>query len=288
MIKWFKEISKEDIASVGGKGANLGEMFNIGLPVPPGFVVTAQTYEKFINETKIKDDIFKFLEGLNIEDNDKLQQASKDIEKLIVSTEIPGDIINEIKEAYSHINVDKKTKAKDIVEPKEEFIAARSSATAEDLPEASFAGQQATFLNVKGKDDVVDAVRKCWASLFTARAIYYREKNNFPHEKVLIAVVVQKMVNSDKSGVMFTVNPATNKGDEVVIEAVYGLGEAIVGGAVNPDLYIVDKKSRDITTTEVKEQTWGYYKDEETGKTTKKDIPKAERKMQVINNKEVK
>src|SRR3989344_1634354 len=147
-----------------------------------------------------------------------------------------------------------KQKASDLVEPKEVFVAVRSSATAEDLPEASFAGQQATFLNVKGKENVVTAVLACWASLFTARAIYYRVKNNFDHSKVLISALVQKMVNSEKSGIMFTVNPSTNHADEIVIEAIYGLGELIVGGEINPDLYLVDKKTREIKKTELRDR----------------------------------
>ena len=187
-IKWFKDISKGDVDTVGGKGANLGEMTQAGLPIPPGFVVTAQTYKEFIEKTQIKDKILGIIKDLDVEDTDKLQETAKEIQELIKATEIPEEIKEIIKDNYSLIGAHRKTQAQEIVQGKEEFVACRSSATAEDLPEASFAGQQATFLNVKGKDETVEAVRKCWASLFTARAIYYRAKNNFPTEKVFIAV----------------------------------------------------------------------------------------------------
>ena len=287
LIRWFEDISKDDVDIAGGKGANLGEMSKAGLPIPPGFVVTAQAYKKFIEEMGIKDKILAMLKDLDVEDTDKLQKIALDVQKLIEATEIPEDIKDAIKEAYGQINVHERSKAEELIKPSEEFVAVRSSATAEDLPEASFAGQQATFLNIKGADDVVNAVRKCWASLFTARAIYYRQKNNFPTEKVLISVVVQKMVNSDKSGVMFSINPATNVESEVVIEGAFGLGEAVVSGAVNPDLYIVDKKSLKIKTIEVKEQGIKIIKDPKTGKTVKKKLSPKEEKMQVCNDKEI-
>jgi pyruvate,water dikinase len=286
-IRWFKDISKEEVDIVGGKGANLGEMTNAGLPIPPGFVVTAQTYKEFIEKTKIKDKILGIIKGLDIEDTAKLQATAKKIQELIKSTEIPEDIKEDIKDNYGMIGTHRKSGATEIVEGKEEFVACRSSATAEDLPEASFAGQQATFLNIKGKDGVVEATRDCWASLFTARAIYYREKNNFPTEKVYIAVVVQKMVNSDKSGVMFSINPATNDDTEIMIEGAFGLGEAVVSGAVNPDLYIVDKKSLKIKKTEIKEQKIKIIKDPKTGKTTEKKLSPKEEAKQVCNDLEI-
>ena len=240
-IKWFKEISKDDIEIVGGKGANLGEMTKAGLPIPPGFVVTAQTYKEFIEKSRIKNKILDMVKDLDIEDTAKLQETAKNIQRLIESTEIPKKIQKGIKENYTLIGTHERSEADEIMQGKEEFVACRSSATAEDLPSASFAGQQATFLNVKGKEDCVKAVRKCWASLFTARAIYYRAKNNFPTEKVFIAVVVQKMVNSKAAGVMFTLNPINGDVSKVVIEGSWGLGETVVSGSVNPDKFTVDK-----------------------------------------------
>ncbi|MBW2996380.1 phosphoenolpyruvate synthase [Candidatus Woesearchaeota archaeon] len=286
-IKWFKDISKEDVEIVGGKGANLGEMTQAGLPVPPGFVVTAQTYKEFIEKTGIKDKILEIVNSIDVEDTDQLQAKAKEIQELIKATEIPDEIKEDIKEDYSLVGTHEKSEMTDIVEGKEELVACRSSATAEDLPEASFAGQQATYLNVIGKDGCVEAVRKCWASLFTARAIYYRNKNNFPTEKVFIAVVVQKMVSSDKSGVMFSINPATNDDTEIMIEGAFGLGEAVVSGAVNPDLYIVNKEDLKIKYIEVKEQKIKIVRDEETGETGEKELSEEEEKQQVCNNKEI-
>ena len=214
-VAWFKDLNKDSIATAGGKGANLGEMFNLNLPIPPGFSVTAQTYKEFIEKTGIKTKIEDLLKGLDIEDTQKLQEIAKQIQELIISISVPEEMVEEIQDNYELLGAEKE--AHDLVEAKEVFVAVRSSATAEDLPEASFAGQQATFLNVRGKDNVIKAVRSCWASLFTARAIYYREKNNFDHSKVLISAIVQKMVNSETAGIMFTINPATNNGKEIVI-----------------------------------------------------------------------
>ncbi len=287
-ISWFKEISKDNISIVGGKGANLGEMYNLGMSVPPGFIINADAYKDFIERTNIKDKITQILSGLNVENNEELQNKANEVQKLIIATEIPDDIKEDIIDSYESMGItDEKTDASDLVKKtQDEFVAVRSSATAEDLPEASFAGQQATFLNVKGNDDLVKAVRACWASLFTARAIYYRVKNNFDHMQVLIAVVVQKMVNSDKAGITFSVNPSTNTENEIVVEACFGLGEAIVSGSVNPDSYIVDKSSMEIKSKDIKEQEWAYVRDE-TGKTVKKTIIEDKRGIQILKDEEI-
>lgn len=287
-ISWFKEISKDDVPVVGGKAANLGEMYNIGMPVPPGFIVNAIVYKDFIERTAIKEKIVNILSGLDVENTQELQNRANEIQKLIIATEIPDDIKEEIIDAYESMGInDEKTDASDLVKKSEDvFVAVRSSATAEDLPEASFAGQQATFLNIKGNDNLVKAVRACLASLFTARAIYYRVKNNFEHMKVLIAVVVQKMVNSDKAGVTFSVNPSTNNENEITVEACFGLGEAIVSGSVNPDSYIIDKNSMEIKSKDIKEQEWAYVRDE-TGKTAKKTIIEDKRGIQILKDEEI-
>jgi len=285
-IAWFKDLDENSLPVAGGKGNNLGIMFNLGLPVPGGFIVTAQTYKKFVEKTQIKDKIFAILEGLDVNNTGDLQKRTKEIRDLVVATPVPEDIAEEIKESYEVLAIEK-NHASELVDTKDAFVAVRSSATAEDLPEASFAGQQATFLNVHGKDALVQAVKECWASLFTARATYYREKNNFPHDKVLIAVVIQRMVNSTKSGIMFTINPATNNKDEIVIEAVYGLGEAIVSGSVNPNLYLVNKSNREIKKIEVKKQDWGLFRDE-NGKNVKKEISDNDQKSQTITDREIK
>ena len=285
-IKWFKDLDENSLGVAGGKGNNLGIMAKIGLPVPTGFIITAQTYEDFINRTGIKDRIFGFLKGLDPEETEKLQQAAKQIQTLVINTEVPENIKESILESYEALSVEK-GEAEDLIGNREAFVAVRSSATAEDLPEASFAGQQATYLNVRGQEDIIKAVRACWASLFTARAIYYRERNNFPHEQVLIAVVIQKMVNSEKSGVMFTINPANNRPDEIIIEAVYGLGEMIVSGEVSPDLYIVNKKDRSIKKIEVKKKEKGMFRNIK-GENEKRKIRDDRQEKQVCDEKEIK
>src|SRR3989344_1412768 len=285
-VVWFKDLRKNSIPIAGGKGANIGEMLTLHLPVPNGFAVTAQAYGEYLEKTKIQPKILSLLKDLDVENNDKLQAVATKIQNLITSTPMPAEMAEEIMYTYEMLGSEKH-KATDLVEPKEVFVAVRSSATAEDLPEASFAGQQATFLNVKGKQNVVSAVLACWASLFTARAIYYRVKNKFDHSKVLISALVQKMVNSEKSGIMFTVNPSTNHADEIVIEAIYGLGELIVGGEVNPDLYIVDKKTRDIKKIEVRKKDFGLVRNE-NGENEKRPITKDKQERQVLNEKQVK
>ncbi|MBU1623194.1 MAG: phosphoenolpyruvate synthase [Nanoarchaeota archaeon] len=284
-VKWFKDISEKDIGSVGGKGKNLGIMFNLGLPVPPGFAVTAQGYGYFIEKTGIKNKIQELLIGLKIEETENLQAVARKIQELIIATEIPEEIIEEIKDNYELLGAGKD--AHDLLEVEDVFVAVRSSATAEDLPDASFAGQQATYLNIKGKDNVVAAVRACWASLFTARAIYYREKNKFAQDKVLISAIVQKMVNSETSGVMFTVNPSTNVENEIVIEAVYGLGEMIVSGTVSPDFYLVDKETKTIKKIEVKKQEIGMYRNEE-GENENRKIPEELQTRQIVPDSQIK
>lgn len=254
-------------------------MFNIGLPIPPGFFITADTYKEYITKTGIIFDIKKFLTNLNVENTEELQERANMIQKLIVMTPVTDSIKEEILEAYDALNTEELTGGK----KQDSFVAVRSSATAEDLPEASFAGQQATYLNVRGNEQLMKAVRMCWASLFTARAIYYREKNNFDHMKVLISVVVQKMVNSEEAGIMFSVNPATNKLDEIVIEAVHGLGETAVSGEINPDIYIVDKEEEIIKTRNLKKQRWGLFRSHD-GKNIKVNIPEEVDGQQVISD----
>ena len=241
----FKEIRKHDLPYVGGKGANLGEMVYAKIPVPDGFVVTAKAYYDFIKATSLKKKILTELGDLDYEDSKKLQSSAKNIRTAILAADLPESLIEEIKQAYHQLSGEH-----------DRFVAVRSSATAEDLPDASFAGQQDTYLNIKGWKEVAKHVQKCWASLFTARAVYYRQTNKFSHLKVGIAVPVQLMVQSDYSGIMFTVNPLTNNQSEVSVEAAYGLGQPVVSGEVNPDQYIVSKKSKKITDKYVAKQTW--------------------------------
>jgi len=247
-IVWFNEVTKEDVPSVGGKGANLGEMTNAGIPVPPGFIVTANAYFDFLEQTKISDKIRQLLEPLDVNDSKKLQQTAKKVQQIILDAAMPPELALEIKNAYIKMN--------------KGLVAVRSSATAEDLPEASFAGQQRTFLNVQGEEEIVDAVQGCWASLFESRAIFYREEQGFDHFKVGIAVPVQRMVQSEVAGVMFTLEPHTSDTSKIAIEAILGLGEMIVSGDVTPDEYIVSKNGLKISGKEIKRQEWKLIKNE--------------------------
>ena len=249
-IMWFSEIRKSNLAEVGGKGANLGEMTSVGLPVPGGFVVTSGAYFDFIAHNNIGKIIKEMTSDLNTEDNDKLNLASEAIKNRILSGEIPPQLRSDILSAYKSM----------IKNGREPYVAVRSSATAEDLPEASFAGQQSTFLNVKGAEDCVQMVKECWASLFEARSIYYRTENKFDHLRVGLAAVVQEMVQSEKAGVMFTVEPMTQDRNKVSIEGAYGLGEVVVSGSVTPDRYVVDKNTFKIEVNEVAKQTWMLVK----------------------------
>ncbi len=294
-VIWFKDISKDDVALVGGKGANLGEMYNAHFNIPNGFVVSSEAYKKFLEETKLQPIINQVLENLDVEDNEALKRASDKVQELILSEEMPAEIKNDIKKAYENLNISMELlnvprKTIDFIQAGRDYpyVAVRSSATAEDLPEFSFAGQQATYLNVKNANNVIIAVQQCWASLYTARAIYYRVKNNFDHEKVFIAVVVQKMVNSEKAGVMFSINPANNNQDEIIIEAGFGFGDAIVSGSISPDRYVVDKNSLDIKDIKVNKKDFMYYRDPRTGRTTKRELSLEKAKSQVLTEDEIK
>lgn len=228
-ILWLAEIRKEDIPSVGGKGASLGEMTSVGLPVPNAFVVTAQAFRRYIEDAKIDTEIFSRLSGLDVENSDLLEKTAKDVIGIIMKTPVPDEIREDIIRSYAKMG-------DDVV------VAVRSSATAEDLPDASFAGQQDTYLNIKGVDALVEAVQKCWASLYGARAIYYRAKQGFDDSIVDIAVVVQILVRSEKAGVLFSSHPVTGE-PTTIIEGSWGLGEAVVSGTVSPDNYVIDQRS---------------------------------------------
>ncbi|MCW4000404.1 MAG: phosphoenolpyruvate synthase [Candidatus Bathyarchaeota archaeon] len=281
LVLWFDNLRNTDVSIVGGKNASLGEMIHAGLPVPFGFAVTAYSYERFIVEKKIAEKIYEIIKATVIDPNDPKQYeaASKRIRELIEKTQMPKDIEEAIRAAYIELN--QRFSLKDT------FVAVRSSATAEDLPDASFAGQQETYLNVKGSDDLIEKVVKCWSSLFTPRAIFYRNEKGFPHEKVFISVGVQKMVNSRAAGVMFTINPVTGNHDEIVIEGNFGLGETVVSGAVNPDDFVIDKAAMKIKQRRIAKKTVKYIRDPKTGKTIHLDIPEAEQKQVCVTDTEL-
>ena len=269
-IVWFNEIGKDDIALVGGKGANLGEMVSFGIPVPPGFIVTSNAYFYFLEENKLRERIKKEVEKLDKNNPQSYIEISSVVKKLLLGGKMPKDLGVEIMKAYLKLGG---------IWGRNTLVAVRSSATAEDLPGASFAGQQITFLNVMGETNVLEKVRECWASLFEPRAIFYREEKKFDHLKLGIAVPVQKMIQSETSGVMFTCDPVTLKKNIIIIEAIYGLGEFIVQGRVTPDHYAVEKNSLEILTKAVSLQSIQYIK---VGKKTQ------ERKVQYIKQRKQK
>ncbi|MEK7141887.1 MAG: phosphoenolpyruvate synthase [Patescibacteria group bacterium] len=244
-VVWFNEVDKEDIPLVGGKGANLGEMTKAGFPVPGGFIVTSAVYKHFLDVTHLRSKIESALHNLNVSDSKTLDSVSKTVRELITGSEFPREIANEVITAYFKLD-------EGLV--KHAHVAVRSSATAEDLPGASFAGQQETYLNVYGEANLIEKIKEAWASLFTARAIFYRATNKFDHFRVAIAIPVQRMIESAASGIMFTIDPVTNDKRVIVIEAIHGLGEMIVQGAVTPDHYEVDKATFTIKMKTVKTQ----------------------------------
>ncbi|OGP61757.1 MAG: hypothetical protein A2V65_01120 [Deltaproteobacteria bacterium RBG_13_49_15] len=239
----LKDLDKKAISVVGGKNASLGEMIKAGIHVPPGFAVTTDCYLKFISETGIDDKIYETLKDVQPEDVSSLDRASERIKACIQEGSISGDIREAIE--YGYLGLCRACAVADVP------VAVRSSATAEDLPTASFAGQQDTYLWIQGVYNVISHVQSCWASLFTPRAIAYRIKNQFPHEKVFISVGVQKMVNSRTAGVLFTLNPTNGDPSKVVIEGSWGLGETVVSGSVNPDRFVVDKVIMEASVKEI-------------------------------------
>ena len=276
IIVWFSEVTKEDVSLVGGKGANLGEMTGAGIPVPPGFIVTVNAYFDFLQRSGLTDKVRQLLEPLDPGNSKQLQKVADEIKQTILGAPMLPELASEIKGAYIKMG--------------RGLVAVRSSATAEDLPEASFAGQQRTFLNVQGEDEVVSAVQGCWASLFEPRAIFYRHQQGFDHFKVGLAVPVQKMVESQASGVMFTIEPVTSDASKVVIEAVFGLGEALVSGEVTPDLYVIDKERLKIISKKIAKQEWQIIRNpvaDGKGANIQKLLPKSTRNRQKITDDDI-
>ncbi len=295
-VKWFSELNKNSGNIVGGKGANLAEIYNLKVPVPPGFAITAQAYDYFIKNAGIHKKIKEVLEKINYEDTENLNKSTKEIRELIENSKIPQEMEGEILEAYEILGAEeseiKEKPAHEIIDKSLEkpFVAVRSSATTEDLADASFAGQQDTFLNVRGDKEILESIKKCFASLFTPRATYYRNKKGFKHEGAYLSVIVQKMVDSDKSGVIFSKDPATKK-DNIIIEAVWGLGEGIVSGQITPDRYITKKKSEDEMDFEVEKEIGNkkiaITRDDE-GKKKIVELKEEKSKQQVLTEYEIK
>lgn len=272
------QIGRGDLRIAGGKGANLGEMIKIGIPVPAGFAVTTASFDLLMQMHDLGDKIRLIVSSINVEDTAKLLDASKEIKAMILSYEMPTEVRLKVDEAYKNLSDPGFSGSSDF-----SSVAVRSSATAEDLPTASFAGQQASFLNVKGSDELVESIKKCWASLFEPRAIFYRAKHGFA--KSSISVIVQKMIEAEKSGVMFTVDPTTGE-NVLLIEATWGLGESIVGGEVSPDSYKVNKNG-EIIDVQVSNKTRMRIRDHASNTTVELDVPQGKANAQVLTEEEI-
>jgi pyruvate, water dikinase len=249
-IIWFKDCSGKDLPRVGGKNANLGEMLRLGLRVPPGFAVTTFAFDTFVERGRVRDEIVRTLSQIPPENVQALKKAGQTVRDLIESTPIPEKIVEEIGQAYR--------KLCDLCGIPDLPVAVRSSATSEDLKTASFAGQHESYLWIRGEEQVISHILKCWASLFTDRAIAYRNQIGWPHDNVTISVGVQKMVKAKCAGVMFTIDPVLGDEDKIVVEGNWGLGESVVKGEVSPDHFLVDKKSSEILDRTISQKTICY------------------------------
>lgn len=270
-IKFFEQISKADTSIAGGKGASLGEMTQIGIPVPPGFVTTASGFEKFLEETDLGVEVDSILHSVNHKKIHTVENASEKIKALILEAKIPSDIASEIKKAFKKLNA--------------KFVAVRSSATAEDSKTAAWAGQLETYLNTTEKN-LLENVKKCWASLFTPRAIFYRFEKNLHKQKISVAVVVQKMIQSEVSGVVFSVHPVTQDKNQLIIEAVFGLGEALVGGQITPDSYVVEKRGWRILDKNINPQSKAIVRGREGGDIWR-EISESQSNKQKLSDKQI-
>ncbi len=280
LLLWFNEISKEDVPLVGGKSASLGEMTSkTKVPVPYGFALTADAYRLFIRENGIEGKIADALKPLtDANDTVMLQKVGAQIRELITSGKVPKELEKEIVQAYQELAAHEKVK--------NPFVAIRSSATAEDLPDASFAGQQETYLNVTGAESVISSVKECYASLFTDRAIFYRVQKGFKHMDVALSAVVQMMCYSESSGVMFTIDPTNGDESVILVEASYGLGEYVVKGSVTPDDYYVDKGTLKITKKTIPTKTI-MLAQKTGGGTEERKVPSELKDRQVITDDQV-
>ncbi len=271
LIKKFENLSKTDVAIAGGKGASLGEMTQAKIPVPGGFVILSSTFEKYLEETDLNIEIDSVLHTVNPKEIHTIENASEKIKSLIIGKNTPEYIKSEIQKFFKSLNV--------------KFVAVRSSATAEDSSLAAWAGQLESYLNTT-EENLFENVKKCWASLFTPRAIFYRFEKNLHKQKISVAVVVQKMIESEKSGIAFSVHPVTQDENQIIIEAGFGLGEAIVSGQITPDSYVIGKKPRKIIDKNIQIQTKGLYR-ANGGDNEWRNISTKQGQRPVLTNKEI-
>ncbi|HPT98618.1 MAG TPA: phosphoenolpyruvate synthase [Armatimonadota bacterium] len=277
-IRWFTTLRKEDVLIGGGKGANLGELTAAGVPVPPGFVVTSDAFNGFLRQSGLRDQILASLRNLDVNDTAALDGVAAELQRAVLAAEVPRQTVEEIHHAYRELSQSSGVG--------EEFVAVRSSATAEDRPHTSFAGMNETFLNVRGADAVVEAVRRCWASLYGARVIFYRREQGLAEEGMSIAVAVQKMINSEKAGVLFTENPATGDESVLVIESSFGLGDAVVSGSVQPDYFEVRKKDLAILQRRIAHKSFADLRSE-SGENIRRELSDAEAEAPSLTDEEV-
>ncbi|HXY46718.1 MAG TPA: phosphoenolpyruvate synthase [Thermoplasmata archaeon] len=264
------DVSDSDLPTVGGKAGKLGELVRQGLPVPPGFVITTAAYQSFVDATALKHEIPKALASIKVDQPSTVEAAGQRIRAAFESTPFPADLRSTLVEAYEAF----------LRKHSVRYSAVRSSATAEDLEGASFAGLQETYLNVTGTENILNAVRKCWGSLFTPRVLVYRERKGFDHSQVRLAVLVQKMVDATVSGILFTRDPNTGE-NHMIVEAAFGLGEAVVGGEVTPDHYVVDGATLKLVHKQISEQKVQLLRAEEGGN-VREEVPAAHRKVQKL------
>ena len=272
LIRPFEKLSKKDVGLAGGKGASLGEMTQAGIAVPPGYVILAESFEKFIDATQLRVEIDSILHRVNHQEMESVEKASEEIHALILQQKMPKEIEKEILDHFEKLN--------------STFVAVRSSATSEDSSAAAWAGQLDTFLNTT-KDKLIENVKKCWASLFTPRAIFYRFEKGLHNTHISVAVVVQKMVESEISGIAFSVHPVTQDYNQMIIEAGFGLGEAIVSGQITPDSYVLEKKPYSILEKNISEQSRGIYRLPKGGNDWK-DIDSAKGNEQKLSDGQIK
>jgi pyruvate,water dikinase len=275
----FKDCNRSSIDLVGGKCASLGELINAGIRVPPGFAVTTEGFRGFVDGAGIKEAIYQELDHIGEDDIEQQEAASKKIRSMIEAAEFSTELEDQIAEYYRVLSVQCNVPAVP--------VAVRSSATAEDLPGASFAGQQDTFLWIRGIDDVLDHTRKCFSSLFTARAIAYRVRMNFEHAAVAISVGIQKMANSYAAGVMFTLNPSSGDRSMILINSSFGFGEAVVSGEVTPDVFMVNKVSLDLVERTITTKEVAYIVDHETHSSKRVELPAERQNIQSIVDEEI-
>jgi pyruvate,water dikinase len=279
MVCWFEECSKDSIDLVGGKCASLGELINAGVRVPPGFALTTHGFAQFMREAGIQSEVNGLLKGLDHQDMDRLEEASRIIREMIESRPISTEMEDLIAESYRKLSVRCCVPAVP--------VAVRSSATAEDLPGASFAGQQDTYLWIRGVDSVMHHVRRCISSLYTGRAIAYRMKMGFDHDQVAISVGIQKMANSFTAGVMFTIHPGNGDRSVIVIDSNFGFGESVVSGEVTPDHFVVNKVTLDILERTISQKEVCYTVDPKTQTSQAMEVPFERQKVQSIIDDEV-